>query len=111
MPLFLAIIFASAGLVGLILIAYNYWFKNRRLYVKSIPFGFTLGIVNYGSMYFLLKALRVEGFETSTIFTINNVAIVAISCMVGLVLFKEWISKNNWVGIIIALISIVLVTL
>ncbi len=111
MPLFLAIIFASAGIIGLIAVGYKTLNKKNKLVKKSIPFGFALGIVNYGSMYFLLKALRVDGYESSSVFTINNVAIVAVSCLAGLLLFKELISHKNWLGILIALISIVLVTL
>ena len=111
MALFLAIIFASAGTIGLSVVAYKIGTKKEKLNRKSIPFGLALGIVNYGSMYFLLKALRVEGLETSTVFTINNVAIVAVSCLVGLILFKELISRKNWIGILMALISIALVTL
>ncbi|WP_422105006.1 EamA family transporter [Winogradskyella sp.] len=111
MPLFLAIIFASAGAIGITIVGYKILNKKDKLNRKSIPFGLALGIVNYGSMYFLLKALRVDGFETSSVFTINNVAIVAVSCLVGLLLFKELISKKNWAGILLALISIILVTL
>ncbi|MEO1031090.1 MAG: EamA family transporter [Bacteroidota bacterium] len=111
MPLFLAIIFASAGTIGITICGYKILNKKDKLNRKSIPFGLILGIVNYGSMYFLLKALRVDGFETSSVFTINNVAIVAVSCLVGLLLFKELISKKNWAGILLALISIILVTL
>ncbi|WP_299365835.1 DMT family transporter [Winogradskyella sp.] len=111
MPLFLAIIFASAGIIGITVVGYKTTNKKHRLNRKSLPFGFALGVVNYGSMYFLLKALRVDGYESSSVFTINNVAIVAVSCLMGLLLFKELISKKNWLGILIALISIVLVTL
>jgi len=58
-----------------------------------------------------LKALRVEGFESSSVFTINNVVIVALSTLIGLLLFKEQISAKNWIGISLALVSILLVTL
>ena len=110
-PLFLAIIFASAGIIGFSTIGFKRLYNRQKLNRKSIPFGIVLGIVNYGSMYFLLKALRVEGYESSSVFTINNVAIVGVSCLVGLLLFKELISKMNWVGILTALVSIILVTL
>ena len=79
--------------------------------LKSIPLGATLGIINYASIYFLLKALRINGLESSSLFTINNVAIVAVSTLIGLLIFKEKISNKNWIGICLALISIVLVTL
>ena len=111
MPLFLAIIFGSAFLIGLVLITLKTKQTKQKFNPKSIPFGIALGLVNYSSMYFLLKALRVDGFESSTIFTINNVAIVAVSCLTGLLLFKEIISSKNWIGVGLALISIILVTL
>ena len=111
MPLFLAMIFGSAFLIGLVLIILKTKQTKQKFNPKSIPFGIALGLVNYSSMYFLLKALRVDGFESSTIFTINNVAIVAVSCLTGLLLFKEIISSKNWIGVGLALISIILVTL
>lgn len=111
MPLFLAIIFASAGIIGLVMVSFKTIKTKQKFNPKSIPFGIALGLVNYSSMYFLLKALRVDGFESSSVFTINNVAIVAVSCLIGLFLFKEVISSKNWIGIGLALVSIILVTL
>ncbi len=111
MPIFLATIFASAGAIGIIIIGYNSIKLKLPIKNKSIPFGIALGIVNYCSMYFLLKALRVDGFESSSVFTINNVSIVAVSTLIGLLFFKEQITTKNWVGIITAIISIILITL
>lgn len=111
MPLFLAIIFASAGIIGFVMVSFKTIKTKQKFNPKSIPFGIALGLVNYCSMYFLLKALRVDGFESSSVFTINNVAIVAVSCLIGLFLFKEVISSKNWIGIGLALVSIILVTL
>jgi drug/metabolite transporter (DMT)-like permease len=110
-PLFLSSIFGIAAIIGFILFAYKSIATKKSFQLKSIPFGILLGIVNYGSMYFLLLALRVENTESSTIFTINNIAILALSTLVGLILFKENISKKNWIGIIFAFIAILLVTL
>lgn len=110
-PLFSAVIFAVAAIVGCFALLYNYLKSNTKLEIKAIPFGIALGIVNYASIFFLLKALRVNSFDTSTIFTVNNVAIVAISTISGLLLFKETITVKNWTGILIAMLSILLVTL
>jgi drug/metabolite transporter (DMT)-like permease len=111
MQLFLAVIFGIAGVVGFLILSYKSIRLKQGFEIKSVPFGIALGVVNYCSMYFLLKALRVEGFESSSIFTINNVVIVTVSTLIGLLLFKERISNKNWIGIIIAIISIILVTL
>lgn len=111
MELFLSVIFGIAGSIGFIILGYKSIKLKHHFKLKSIPFGIILGIINYCSMYFLLKALRVDGFESSSIFTINNVIIVTVSTLIGLVLFKESISKKNWIGISLALISTALVTL
>ncbi len=110
-PIFSATIFGIAAIIGFVILGYRTIKHKEYFKLKSVPFGITLGIVNYCSIYFLLKALRVDGFESSSLFTINNVAIVAISTLIGLLLFKEKISSKNWIGILIALVSIILVTL
>lgn len=110
-PLFSATIFGISGVIGFVILIYKSIKLKSHFKAKSIPFGVALGIVNYCSIYFLLKALRVDGFESSTLFTINNVAIVAVSTLIGLLLFKEKISNKNWIGICIAVVSIILVTL
>lgn len=110
-PLFSAVIFGFAFLIGSCVLAYKSITQKSKFELKSIPLGLTLGIVNYASIYFLLKSLRVDGFESSTLFTVNNVAIVALSTLVGLFIFREKILIKNWVGIIIALIAITLVSL
>ncbi|WP_369995833.1 EamA family transporter [Winogradskyella sp.] len=109
--LFLAVIFGISGIIGLLILSYKSLILKHYFKTKSIPFGIVLGIINYASIHYILKALRVDGFESSSVFTINNVAIVAVSTLVGLFLFKERISGKNWFGILLALISIALVTL
>lgn len=108
--LFLSVIFGSAGTIGLLLIIYNTIFKNTKFSLKSVGFGIVLGVINYGSMYYLLKALNTNRFDSSTIFTVNNVAILVASALVGLLVFKEKITFKNWIGITLALVAIILVT-
>ncbi|MBT8245826.1 MAG: EamA family transporter [Winogradskyella sp.] len=110
-PLFSALIFGVAFVIGTSILVYKNLRFKKKFNIKSLPLGITLGLINYASIYFLLKALRVDGLESSTLFTVNNVAIVAVSTLIGLVIFSEKISTKNWVGISLALVSIVLVTL
>jgi drug/metabolite transporter (DMT)-like permease len=110
-PIFSATIFGCAAIIG-ILILIIMKLKNTFVFnVKNIFGGIILGIINYYSIFFLLRALQFEGLESSTLFTVNNVAIVMVSTLVGLFLFKESISKKNWFGVSLAIISILLVTL
>ena len=110
-PIFSATIFFFAGIIGLVVFISKSLRKTYKFDLRSIYGGIVLGIVNYGSIYFLLKALQYEGTESSTIFTINNVAIVMLSTLTGLMLFREKLYPKNWIGILIAIISITLVTL
>lgn len=110
-PIFTATIFLFAFILGIIIIVYKATKKKFIFDIKNILGGLCLGIVNYYSVYFLLKALQYENTESATIFTVNNVAIVMLSTLIGLILFKEKIILKNWVGIGLAIISIILVTL
>ncbi len=110
-PIFSATIFFFAGTIGIGILIRKAIIKPITIQVKNIVGGIALGIVNYYSIYFLLKALQFEGLESSTIFTVNNVAIVMLSTLIGLMLFREKIYLKNWIGIGIAIASIILVTL
>ena len=109
-PIFSAMIFGSAAFFGLFPLGYLAFKKQLYFNLKSILGGIILGIINFGSIFYLIKALHFKDLESSTIFTVNNVSIVMLSTLLGLMLFKEHISKKNWIGIVMAIISIVLVT-
>ena len=110
-PIFSATIFGCAAIIGILILIIMKLKHTFVFNVKNIFGGIILGIINYYSIFFLLRALQFEGLESSTLFTVNNVAIVMVSTLVGLFLFKESISKKNWFGISLAIISILLVTL
>lgn len=107
--LFSTTIFAIAGIIGISILIGQAALGKLRITGKNILGGIILGVPNYFSIYFLVLALRSEGFESSTVFTINNVAIVLVSTLLGIVLFKERLLRKNWIGIILAIISILLV--
>jgi drug/metabolite transporter (DMT)-like permease len=108
--LFSASIFLIAAVVGIGILTVQFFRKEFQFDPKSILGGIALGIVNYASLFFIIKALNLPNTESSTLFTINNVAIVMVSTLIGLLIFKEQLSKKNWAGIGLALISIYLVT-
>ncbi len=107
--LFSTTIFAIAGIIGSSVLVGQAVAGKLRIKGKNILGGIVLGLPNYFSIYFLVLALRSEGFESSTVFTINNVAIVLFSTLLGIILFRERLIRKNWIGIILAIISILLV--
>lgn len=109
--IFSATIFASAGILGILMIGYQLFQGKAHIKLKNIIAGIILGVPNYFSIYFLVQALRIEGMDSSSIFTLNNVSIVILSTLLGIFLFKEKLALKNWIGIGLAILSIVLVTL
>lgn len=107
--LFSSSIFFVAGTIGTGILVVQGFMGTLRITGKNILGGIALGIPNFFSIYFLVMALRSEGFESSSIFTINNVAIVLVSTVLGIALFKERLIPKNWTGIALAIISILLV--
>ncbi|RKS50774.1 EamA-like transporter family protein [Gillisia mitskevichiae] len=107
--LFSSTIFSVAGTIGILVLIFQGFTGNLKITGRNILGGIALGIPNFFSIYFLVMALRNNGFESSTIFTINNVAIVLVSTLLGIILFKERLITKNWIGIILAIISILLV--
>lgn len=110
LELFLATIFSVACIIGLGFIILKIIKGAFTFKLKNVIGGIVLGFINYLSMYFLIIALQYKGLESSSLFTINNVAIVALSTVLGLAFFKEKLDTKNWIGIALALVSIVLVS-
>lgn len=103
---FSTLIFGFAGLFGSLYILLK---SDVKIQWKSVIGGVALGIPNYYSIVFILNALATEGLESSTVFTVNNVSIVMFSTILGLIIFKERLLPKNWIGIGLAILSIILV--
>lgn len=110
-PLFSSMVFLAAGISGILFILIRAPKHPLKVNIKNIIAGICLGIPNFFSIYYLIKALRGDVFNSATIFTINNVSIVLFTTLIGILLFKEKLSLKNWLGITLAVISILLMTL
>lgn len=102
--------FLVAGCTGLLLLIVQTIQGNGSWQGKSILGGIVLGIPNYFSLYFMIKMLEHPTWKSATIFTVHNVCIVAFTTLLGLLLFKEKLNKANIIGLVLAMISLILVT-
>ncbi len=80
---------------------------------NAVFWGACLGLVNFGSIYFLVKALDhhdpVKGIiDSSVIFGINNIGIVSLSVLLGILLFREKLSKVNAAGMALCITAIII---
>ncbi|NQX76175.1 EamA/RhaT family transporter [Gilvibacter sp.] len=106
---FSATIFAAAALSGILLLGYKAIRSKVIVASRNIVAGIALGIPNYFSIYFLVQALRISYLDSATVFTLNNIAIVVLATLTGILLFKERLSASNWTGIGLALVSIAII--
>lgn len=110
-PAFVSSIFLFAGTIGLPIVLGGILLGKLRFAWQNIIGGILLGIPNYFSIYFLMKALG-AGWEGSVVFPINNVGIIALSAIIGgFLIFKEKYSKWNMLGIALSIIAIILIAL
>lgn len=109
-PLYSSSIFAIAALIGTIIIAFRLLQGRLSFRPKDIAGGIALGVPNYFSIYFILKALGHESLESSVVFSINNVAIVLLTTLLGIALFQEKLQPKNWTGVVLAVVSILMIT-
>ncbi|VAW09865.1 Integral membrane protein [hydrothermal vent metagenome] len=109
--LFSATLFGSAAVVGVAYYILKSIKKPKKITLITILGGIVLGVPNYFSIHFLLRALESDSLNSASVFTINNVAIVLFSTLLGIILFKEKLSLKNWGGVALAVLSIVLVAI
>ncbi|MFD2908107.1 EamA/RhaT family transporter [Flavobacterium ardleyense] len=108
--LFSTVTFLFAFVVGILALLYKSIKGEIAFKGKNIIGGIILGVPNYFALYFLVKMLEAKAFQSATLFTIHNIAIVIVSTFVGILFFKETISKRNAFGIGLALFALFLVT-
>lgn len=111
MGFFASTIFLMAGIFGTLLFLIKLIRGQSKVSPRSLLWGIVLGIPNYGSIYFLLRALDTAGQESSAVFPINNVGVVALSALSGVLLFGENLNRNRLFGILLAILSIILIAL
>lgn len=73
---------------------------------RHLTGGLLLGVINYAAVYALIKFLAVEGWESSTVFPIYSVGVVALSTLLAMLFFREHLSRRKMVGLLIGLVAV-----
>ena len=68
--------------------------------------GLLLGVVNYIAVYGLVKALGVEGWQSSQLYPIYSVGVVMVSTALAMLLFRERLSNSKKIGLIVGLAAV-----
>lgn len=107
----LILIFALAFFISILTITYLAIVKKEKLQLVNVVCGCILGFFNFFNILFYLKAHRAMADDPSTVFAAMNMGVIILGSIVGIVVFKEKLNKLNYVGLSLALIAIVLITI
>lgn len=107
----LLVVFFISFVVAFLVLIYNVIFKKQKVQLINFACGIILGCFNFGNILFYMKAHRAMAANPSTVFAAMNMGVILLGSFVGILLFKEKISKLNYAGIALALIAILLITL
>lgn len=109
--LFTASLFAISFLCGTIYASVKRGTFRNFLNTKTWLFGILLGSFNFGSIYFVIKAMNSKIISNSSLYGICNTSTILLSIIIGMAFFKEKLSKLNLIGGGLAIIAIVLMGL
>ena len=107
----LFIIYCIAFVLSLAFLLYLVARKKTKLQLVNFFCGCILGIFNFGNILFYLRAHREMSDNPSTVFAAMNMGVIVAGTLIGVFIFRERLSRWNYLGLILALVSIVLITL
>ena len=83
------------------------------LKIKNLLWGAVFGIPNFFSIFYFLKALQSDYFinKSYLIFPLTSVGIVVTTTILGILLYKEVLTRRNLFGIVIAILSILIISI
>ena len=109
MSFMIAFIYFIALLFGIILVAYDLIRGKSKWQWKSALGGIGLGVINFFSTYSVYHAMRC--FDNVVLFPVYNIGVVSLTALTGWLLFKEKLTWKNYLGLAIAIIAVILITL
>ena len=111
-PLTIAL-FGTAYVVGGSVLLLQVILGRRSFDSKSLLAGVVLGLPNYASIYFFMMALSHDKFENSSsfVFVINNIGIVVMTTLMGILILKQKPNQYGWIGLSLAVGAVLLLSL
>ena len=94
--------FASSIIIGIS----RRVFSSRDFRMKHIYAGIFLGGINYVAVYALLEVLALKGWESSQLFPIYSVGVVAVSAILAMLFFRERLSGQRMAGLAVGLVAV-----
>lgn len=108
MSFMIAFIYLIAMVFGILLVSFDLLRGKSKWQNKSIVGGIALGVINFFSTYCIFHAMRC--FDNVILFPVYNVGVVSLTALIGWLLFKEKLTWKNYLGLAIAILAVVLIS-
>lgn len=105
----LFVIFSIAFFCMIGVVLYEMIVQKKIFQLNNLLFGLLVGGFNFGNILFYLKAHQAFSTNPSTVFAGMNMGVILLGSIVGILVFKEKLSKLNYFGLVLALLSIVFI--
>ena len=107
----ISLVTASVFFVAMLMCLFSFFKKGADgkrspLLLKNVTGGVALGFVNYFCTYTLMLSMKT--IDSSFLFPVHNIGIVAIGAIVGWLAFNEKLKPHQVLGIVLAAVSIAL---
>ncbi|NDK57086.1 hypothetical protein [Pontibacter fetidus] len=107
---FTMVTFTGSAIVGVVVLSFMLLSGKTTFYSKSITAGILLGIPNYFSIYFLIKALSAFGNDGAFLYPVNNIGIILAGAIGAVLFFGEKLTRINILGIGMAVLALILIS-
>lgn len=107
----LFVVFCGAFVLTWIFNLYQIFTQKQQFSIRNLYWGIALGLLNFGNIYFYLRAHKELPENPSTVFATMNLGVIILGSLIGVIAFKEKLNKKNYFGTALALIAVVLIVL
>ena len=101
-------IYFVALVFGIIIVIWDIARGKSKWQWKSALGGIGLGVINFFSTSSVYHAMRC--FDNVVLFPIYNIGVVSLTALIGWLFFKEKLTLKNYIGLVIAVIAVILIT-
>lgn len=108
LSLFTCMPFMGAGIIGISMLLYKLFVLKEKFPVKEMGTGIVLGLVNYGSIFFLVELYHSGWMPESTILPVNNLLVLVAGSIGAIFLFNEKLNRRKIQGLIICVLALIL---
>lgn len=106
----LFIVFCGALIVAAGMAVYDITVNRTKPSSMSFAFGMLVGIFNFGNILFYLLAHKAFSENPSTVFAIMNIGVILVGSLAGIFIFKEKMTRLNYLGLVMAISAIIFIT-